>query len=120
MLRATTGKLDMTLTAFNCRRRVTIPDAGARLLDLVSAAMPAGFDAAVVAVRILPRLPDGSDRQAFTVADPLPGAAIQPTDYTTHGELVLPGEGWTTDSVGDLDAYVKAAGGIPAIVVIHW
>jgi hypothetical protein len=119
-LKSTTGKLEMTLSAGDCRRGVVIPSAGARLLDILEPVLPLGFDRQIVAVRILPFLPNGGERGSFLVADPFPGAALVAEDWTDHAEFVPAGQDWATDSVGDLESYMKAGTDTPAIAVIHW
>jgi hypothetical protein len=119
-LKSTTGKLEMTLSAGDCRRGIVIPSVGARLLDIIEPALPLGFERQIVAVRILPFLPSGSERGSFLVADPYPNAALVPEDWTDHAEFVAAGQDWATDSVGDLDSYLKAVTDTPAIAVIHW
>jgi hypothetical protein len=110
----------ITITGSNLRVRVTIPQAGATLESVLRAALPGESIDRVLTVLILGTLPDGTDRAAFTVADPRPGAGIQASDYTTHGQAVRVGEDYTSPSAGDLDSYVKAAADTPAIAVLFW
>jgi hypothetical protein len=110
----------ITITGRNLRVRVTIPSVGGKLEDIITAALPGQPVSQVLTVLVLGRLSDGTDRAAFTVADPRPGAAITGTDYTTHGQYVAPGEDYTSPAAGDLDSYVKAASDSPAVVVLFW
>lgn len=98
----------------------SIPQAGATLDAILRAALPGQDIGRVLTVLILGTLPDGTARAAFTVADPRPGASIQASDYTTHGQLVQVGEDYTSPSAGDLDSYVKAGVDSPAIAVLFW
>ncbi len=109
----------VTIANNNHRVAVTIPAAGATLREVIRLAEP-NWPHPILTVLILGRLPDGSDRGAFTVADPRQGAGIQASDYTTHGQHVAVGEDYTSPANGDLDSYVKAATDIPAVSVLFW
>jgi hypothetical protein len=110
----------VTLTTDNLRVRITIPAAGGKLIDLIMRAVDAPREP--LAIKILGRLPDFTERGRFIVADPRPGAAIQAADYTTHGEAVEVGEDYTNPSAGDLDSYLKATDGsdITAVAILFW
>lgn len=118
----------VTITPDQVRVRITVPQAGGKLRDLIRAALPQGSDIPdrVLTVLILGTVPNGvspwtsSDRAAFCVASPRPGAAITGTDYTTHGQPVATGEDYTSPSAGDLDSYLMAASDSPAIAVLFW
>lgn len=75
------------------RGRVTIPNntgTGANLLALLRAAGYPGPDAC--AVKLAAKLADATTaRGAFVAAQPREGAAIQATDFTTHGEPIAEG-----------------------------
>jgi len=121
--------IPLTITPDQLRVGITIPAAGGRVRDLLNAANP-GSDVlaqnkamtflilGVVPVALTPWA--STDRAAFVIASPRPGAAIQSSDYTTHGQPVATGEDYTSPSAGDLDSYVKAASDSPAIVVLFW
>lgn len=109
-----------TITGANLRTRITIPTTGARLSKLIQDAEPA-LSASVLTVLVLGRLPDGTDRGAFTVADHRPGAtAPVADDYTLRSQHVGAGEDYTSPSAGDLDSWYQAAVSTPAVVVLFW
>lgn len=109
----------VTITGSNLRVGITIPAAGQNLRKILEAANP-NHSVPIIAVMILGRLPNSTDRGAFMVADPRPGAEITETDYTVHGEPVFAGESYTSPSVGDLDSYFRAAVDTQAVAVLFW
>lgn len=110
----------ISITGGNLRIGVTIPQAGARISELVRAAAPEAT-ADPLTFLILGRTPAGTDRGAFVVADPRPGASIQEADYTLHGQFVDSGEDYTSPAAGDLDSYARGmAADVPAVIVLFW
>jgi len=107
------------------RGAVTIPNnagTGSRLLDLMRAAGYDGPDAC--AVKVLARVPDGTDRSAFVIASRRPNAAaISSTDFTTHGQHVAAGTEYAEPVDRDAsESYVRSTGAstVSAIVLAAW
>ncbi len=97
---------------------ITIPansGAGVTLRSLLT--LPA-FNSGVLQVTILGKVSDGTQRAAFRVTSPRPGAALAAGDWTTHARNVGAGEDFFVPGPGGLDAYIRSdsASTVTAIV----
>lgn len=104
------------------RIAITIPantGNGSTIAALLAAAGYAG--PTPIAVKIVGKAPNAeTDRAAFVVASPRPGAAIATADYTTHGQYVPAGELYYTESDTDVQSYVRSASAstVSALVLV--
>jgi len=109
----------VTIASYNQRVAITIPSTGATFRQIIASAL-LNWSNPILTILILGRMPDGTDRGSFVVADPRPGQGIQDTDYTIHGQHVAVGEDYTSPAHGDLDSYVKSGVDTNAVVVLFW
>ena len=60
-------------------------------------------------------------RAAFTVASPLPGAAIATADFTANGQTISDGVEYYEPTQRTLDMYVRSttASAVPALVILY-
>jgi hypothetical protein len=102
------------------RRAITIPDntgLGSTFRALfIAAGLTQDQTDAIIGFKIPPRL------LGFVVANPMPGVAIQASDYTTHGQAVADIDLYYEPADLDLDSYVRSASGsaVTALAVIYW